>query len=103
MAIVICSAMVCCKQLLAKEPPPPDIVITGQEIASTSDNIAVQGKDYYTIDSEMDDVRRIQGEPDDKFFDGRYKVWYYGKDAVYFNYYGKVVGAENKSGNLKFR
>lgn len=87
--------------LCATERPPADIVITEKEIADA--DAGDTAGDYFTIDSQQEDVRRIQGEPDDKFFDGRYFIWYYGEDDVYFNFYGEVVGADNKSGKLKFR
>ena len=62
-----------------------------------------QQGNYFTLDSTQEDVVRIQGEPDSKFFDGRYFIWYYGKDDVYIDFYGRVVGADNNSGNLMFR
>jgi|GEM_PF-5675242 hypothetical protein len=85
----------------ATERPPADIVITEQEIADAGGGDG--SGDYFTIDSQQADVQRIQGEPDSKFFDGRYFIWYYGQDDVYFNFYGEVVGADNKSGKLKFK
>lgn len=88
--------------VLAEERPQPIIEISDQEIADApaSDKDEQKG-DYFSIDSDKDDVARIQGEPTEKFFDGRNMVWYYGDDVVYFNYYGRVVGADNKSGKLK--
>ena len=96
-AVVICAGM-----LSAAQRPPADIVITSDEIANAPGGDDQQG-DYFTIDSTQEDVVRIQGEPDSKFFDGRYFIWYYGKDDVYIDFYGRVVGADNNSGNLKFR
>ena len=88
--------------LSAAQRPPADIVITSDEIANAPGGDSQQG-DYFTIDSQQEDVVRIMGEPDSKFFDGRYFIWYYGKDDVYIDFYGRVVGADNNSGNLKFR
>lgn len=78
---------------------PATITITAEE---ADDSGGPQG-DYFTIDANDDDVRRIQGEPDNKFFDGENEVWYYDGDAVYFDPYGRVVSVKNDSGNLKFR
>jgi hypothetical protein len=78
------------------------IILTEEEIANApvSDQGGQSGE-RFTIDSTKDDVERIQGVPDEKYFDGQDMVWYYGNDAVYFNFYGRVAGVDNKSGNLK--
>ncbi len=91
------------KEAYAAQRPPADIVITDQEIADASSSDDSSGGDYFSLDSQQADVQRIQGEPDSKFFDGRYFIWYYGQDDVYFNFYGEVVGADNNSGKLKFK
>lgn len=83
-----------------QESPRPIVELSENETVTPDDG---REKDYFTIDSTPDDVRRLQGEPDDMFDDGRRKVWYYGKDAVYFNYYGKVMDVDNNSGKLKFQ
>lgn len=80
----------------------PDRIVDLTESELNAVDSGKQG-DYFTIDSTPDDVRRVEGEPDEMFDDGRRKVWYYGKDAVYFTYYGKVVGVDNNSGKLKFQ
>ena len=99
LAIIISLLVLHGEALGARMGTPPAITI-GDE--GTSDTDAQQG-DSFTTGSSDEDVRRVQGEPDDKFFDGERKIWYYGKDAVYFNFHGEVVGVENNSGNLKFR
>lgn len=97
-AVIICAGM-----LFAAQRPPADIVITSDEIANAPTGGDGQQGDYFTLDSTQEDVTRIMGEPDSKFFDGRYFIWYYGKDDVYIDFYGRVVGADNNSGKLKFR
>lgn len=97
-AVVMCAGMV-----TAAERPPADIVITSDEIAGAPAGGAGQQGDYFTLDSTQEDVVRIMGEPESKFFDGRYFIWYYGKDDVYIDFYGRVAGADNNSGKLKFR
>jgi hypothetical protein len=99
---VIAVVIICAGMLSAAQKPPADIVITSDEIANAPGSDSQQG-DYFTIDSQQEDVVRIMGEPDSKFFDGRYFIWYYGKDDVYIDFYGRVVGADNNSGKLKFR
>jgi hypothetical protein len=96
------AVIICAGTLFAAQRPPADIVITSDEIAKAPGGDSRQG-DYFTLDSTQEDVVRVQGEPDSKFFDGRYFIWYYGKDDVYIDFYGRVVGADNNSGNLKFR
>ena len=96
-----CMVSAPCADLLARDVPPPSITITEDEIAD-SPSAAPQG-DYFTIGSQQEDVERIQGEPDDKFWDGRRMIWYYGEDAVYIDFYGRVDGVENSSGKLEFR
>lgn len=101
LAAVICVAIVSCGELYAKPQESSIEYITGDdEVAAKS---KMTGGDYFTIDSTDEDVRRVQGEPDNKFFDGDRRVWYYGKDAVYFDVYGKVVDVQDYSGNLKFK
>jgi len=98
-AAIICMVVLHGEALGAKMGTPPAITIGDED---TPDSDAQQG-DYFTTGSNDEDVRRVQGEPDNKFFDGERKIWYYGDDAVYFNFHGEVVGIDNKSGKLKFR
>ena len=100
-ALFICVAMISCGELYARPQASSIEYITGDDEVTAKSKMA--GDDYFTIDSTDEDVRRVQGEPDDKFFDGDRRVWYYGKDAVYFNVYGKVVDVQDYSGNLKFK
>ncbi len=95
--------IICAGILSAGQRPPADIVITSDEIANAPAGGDGQQGDYFTLDSTQEDVVRVQGEPDSKFFDGRYFIWYYGKDDVYIDFYGRVAGADNNSGKLKFR
>lgn len=99
--VACCMVSVPCSDLLARDVPPPSITITEGEIDAGA-SAAPQGE-YFTIGSPQEDVERIEGKPDDKFFDGRRMIWYYGQDAVYIDFYGKVDGIENNSGKLKFR
>ena len=94
-------AVMSCGDLCAKDQASSIEYLSDEGEVSAKHKMA--GNDYFTIDSTDEDVRRIQGEPDDKFYDGDRRVWYYGKDAVYFDLYGKVVDVQDYSGNLRFK
>ena len=100
-AAFISIAMVSCGELQAKPQASSIEYITGDDEVTQKGNMA--NGDFFSIDSTDEDVRRVQGEPDEKFFDGDRRVWYYGKDAVYFDVYGRVVDVQDYSGKLKFK
>ena len=101
--LVVLSFMVTvsCGELYARDQASSIVYLTGDAEVSAKNNLT--NGDYFTIDSTDEDVRRVQGEPDEKFTDGDKRVWYYGKDAIYFDAYGRVSDVQNYSGNLKFK
>lgn len=105
MAAVIlagCIGVVCCGSGIAKDKPQAGVNITEQEIEKAPAPVLPEDKgEHFTIGSYKDDIERIQGEPDEKYFDGDEMVWYYGPDAVYFDFYGRIRGVDNKDGKLK--
>jgi hypothetical protein len=100
--ITVCVAGLNVGSSFAADKPLPEVEITAEEIADTPTPMVPQQQgEHFTIGSTKDDVERIQGKPDEKYFDGNNMIWYYGKDAVYFDFYDRVNGVDNKSGNLK--
>ena len=101
LAAIFSMVMIPCGELHARDQASSIEYLTGDDEASAKNKMT--NGDYFTIDSTDEDVRRVQGEPDEKFFDGDRRVWYYGHDAIYFDVYGKVVDVQDYSGNLKFK